>query len=45
MGRNLIEEFLPEPEDEITARNLKDGACHEAMLAYGHKLCKLFDPV
>jgi len=45
MGRNLIEQYHPEPEDEAAARCLKDDAYYDKMIGYDKELGKLFDPI
>ena len=45
MGRRLIDEHHPEPEDEAAAEALRDGNYYEGMMAYDEDLYKLFDPI
>lgn len=45
MGRGLIDEYHPEPEDEAAAEALRDGNYYEGMMAYNEELYTLFDPV
>jgi MoaA/NifB/PqqE/SkfB family radical SAM enzyme len=44
-GRELIDTYGPEPEDEAAAQALLDGAYYEGMMAYDEELQKLFEPV
>jgi len=44
-GRDLIDTFKPEPEDENAAEALEDGQYYEGMMAYDEELYKLFDPI
>jgi len=45
MGRDLIEDYHPEPEDEAAARCLKDDAYYDKMIGYDKELNKLFHPI
>ena len=45
MGRELIDTYHPEPEDEAAAEALRDDAYHEAFLQYDRELEELFDPI
>jgi MoaA/NifB/PqqE/SkfB family radical SAM enzyme len=45
MGRALIEQYQPEPEDEAAALALGDGNYYEGMMAYDEELYRLFDPI
>jgi MoaA/NifB/PqqE/SkfB family radical SAM enzyme len=45
VGRELIDKYQPEPEDEAAADALMDGGYYEGMMAYDEDLYKLFDPV
>jgi MoaA/NifB/PqqE/SkfB family radical SAM enzyme len=45
VGRELIDKYQPEPEDEAAADALIDGGYYEGMMAYDEDLYKLFDPV
>jgi MoaA/NifB/PqqE/SkfB family radical SAM enzyme len=45
MGRQLIEKFKPEPEDENAADALIDGGYYEGMMDYDEELYKRFDPI
>jgi len=44
-GRELIDRYKPEPEDEAAAEALQDPQYREGMLAYDEKLRELLDPV
>jgi MoaA/NifB/PqqE/SkfB family radical SAM enzyme len=45
MGRRLIEEHQPEPEDSAAAEALRDDNYRARMLAYNEQLRQLFDPI
>jgi len=45
VGRELIEKYHPEPEDEAAADALRDGNYYEGMMAYDEALYKVFDPI
>lgn len=45
MGRELIDRYKPEPEDENAAEALLDGGYYEGMMAYDEELYKRFDPI
>jgi MoaA/NifB/PqqE/SkfB family radical SAM enzyme len=45
VGRELIDRYQPDPEDENAADALKDGQYYEGMMAYDEELYKLFDPI
>ena len=45
VGRELIDRYHPEPEDEAAADALQDGNYYEGMMDYDEALNKLFDPV
>ena len=45
MGRGLIDQYGPEPEDQAAAEALQDGQYYEGMMAYDEALYSLFDPI
>jgi MoaA/NifB/PqqE/SkfB family radical SAM enzyme len=45
MGRRLIEEHQPEPEDSAAAEAMRDDNYRVRMLAYDEQLRQLFDPI
>ena len=45
VGRELIDRYHPEPEDEAAADMLRDGNYYEGMMDYDEALYKLFDPI
>lgn len=45
MGRELIERYRPEPENEEAAAALEDEEYYRGMVAYGEALQRVFDPV
>jgi MoaA/NifB/PqqE/SkfB family radical SAM enzyme len=45
VGRELIDKYQPEPEDEAAADALIDGGYYEGMMAYDEELYKVFDPI
>ena len=45
MGRELINQYHPEPEDEGAREALRDQYYYERFLAYDRDLEKLFDPI
>jgi len=45
IGRELIEKYHPEPEDEAAADALRDGNYYEGMMVYDEDLYKVFDPI
>jgi len=45
MGRGLIDQYHPEPEDEAAADALIDGNYYEGLRAYNEELHGVFDPI
>lgn len=45
VGRSLIEQHHPEPEDQAAAEALLDGNYYEGMMAYDEELRAVFDPI
>jgi MoaA/NifB/PqqE/SkfB family radical SAM enzyme len=45
MGRELIDTYGPEPEDQAAAEALLDGNYYEGLMAYDESLETLFEPV
>lgn len=44
-GRELIDKYHPEPEDEAAAEALADDTYYHGMVAYDEELRRVFDPV
>jgi hypothetical protein len=45
IGRELIDRYHPDPEDDMAASALQDGNYYEGMMAYDEELYKLVDPI